>query len=238
MTIRRRVHIPSQEQVSNTCTREIETRRRPAALDNLESNNIEHRPNKLFLRRRNVRPQRVLGFYNLQPLLSRRRTLRRQAVVEESLDGCFLAVVVIGVIGDEADEATWERSMNSSPNLYSIASLLRTSPMPVWSQFSHDHPHSMIVRTWPAEDAYQLRRASAVITYRYDIAQGALLVFSHCLEHIDQVVGRATTGEHDDAFGFEAAVAVSHLWSRCCRITVRLQQRFGDDDHDDDRVQC
>jgi hypothetical protein len=43
--IRQRPHIPSQEQVSDTCTREVETRRRPATLDNLKSDNIEHRPN-------------------------------------------------------------------------------------------------------------------------------------------------------------------------------------------------
>jgi hypothetical protein len=103
--------------------------------------------------------------------------------------------------------------------------------MPVWSQFSHDHPQSIIVRTWPAEDAYQLRRASAIITDRDDIAQGALLVFSQRLKDINQVVGSAATGEHDDAFGFEAAVAVSHLWSRCRRITVRLEQRFGSGGH-------
>jgi hypothetical protein len=48
----------------------------------------------------------VLGLYNLQPFFSRRRALFRQAMVEEGLDGCLFAVVVIWVIWDEADEAT------------------------------------------------------------------------------------------------------------------------------------
>ena len=48
----------------------------------------------------------MLSLHNLQPLFSRRRALLRQSMVEEGLDGCFLAVIVIWVIWDEADEAT------------------------------------------------------------------------------------------------------------------------------------
>ena len=44
--------------------------------------------------------------------------------------------------------------------------------------------HKML-RTWPSENAYQLRRASAVITDRNDVAQRAPFVFSYFLEHID-----------------------------------------------------
>jgi hypothetical protein len=86
-----------------------------------------------------------------------------------------------------------------------------------------------VVRTWPAEDAYQLRRASAIITNRDDVAQRALLVFSHSLEDVNQIVSSAATREHDDAFGFDAtvAVAVGHLCRRHGCIAARRKQRVG-----------
>ena len=62
------------------------------------------------------------------------------------------------------------------------------------------------LRTWPSENAYQLRRASAVITDRNDVAQRAPFVFSYFLEHIDQIVGCAAAGENNNAFGPEGAV--------------------------------
>ena len=67
---------------------------------------IEYRTYQLFLRRGDVSPERVLGLHNLEPLLLRRNLLSRQAVIEESLDGRFLAFIVVRIIGDQAHKTT------------------------------------------------------------------------------------------------------------------------------------
>jgi hypothetical protein len=67
---------------------------------------IEYRAYQFFLRRGDVRPESMLGLYNLVPLLFRRDLLFRQAVIEESFDGCFLAFIVVWVIRDEAHKTT------------------------------------------------------------------------------------------------------------------------------------
>jgi hypothetical protein len=57
---------------------------------------VENGTDQLFFGRRNMRPQHVLGLYDLKPLLLGRRLLLGQAVVKKGLDGCLFAVWVIG----------------------------------------------------------------------------------------------------------------------------------------------
>lgn len=48
----------------------------------------------------------MFSLYNLQPLLSSRRTFFGQSVVEECFNGSFFAVVVIWIIWDKTNETT------------------------------------------------------------------------------------------------------------------------------------
>ena len=68
--------------------------------------------------------------------------------------------------------------------------------------------------TWATEDAYELRRASAIITNRDDVAQGAPLVFPDRLEDIDQVVCCASSRKDNNAFGLDST------FGGWCRGTV------------------
>lgn len=104
-------HSPSQEEIPYTRTRKIKRRARPQPLQNLKIHHIQKTPNQLLLRRRNVRPQRVVGLDNLQPFLLGGVFVLGEAVVEEDFDGGGLAgggvLNVFGVVGDEAYESTW-----------------------------------------------------------------------------------------------------------------------------------
>jgi hypothetical protein len=64
---------------------------------------IEDRPDELFFGRGNVRPEHVLSFYHLKPLLLGRCLLLGQSVVEEGLDSCLFAFIV-WVVGNKAYE--------------------------------------------------------------------------------------------------------------------------------------
>jgi hypothetical protein len=101
-----KMYLPRQEQITNTSTREIETRRWATALDDFKRNDIEYRSDKLFLCCRDVCPQRMLCFDNLEPFLPCGSTLFGKAVIEEGLDCGFLAAVVVGVIRDQTYETT------------------------------------------------------------------------------------------------------------------------------------
>lgn len=69
------------------------------------------------------------------------------------------------------------------------------------------------VETWSSKHSDQFARASAVVTDWDNIAQVALFVLSDCFEHIDKIVGSASTGEDDNAFG----LAVGHGVEWRCR---------------------
>ena len=61
-------------------------------------------------------------------------------------------------------------------------------------------------RTWSAEDAYELRGASAVVADRDYVAQMTPLIFSHGVEDIYKVVCSASSREDYNAFGFQSGV--------------------------------
>lgn len=76
--------------------------------------------------------------------------------------------------------------------------------MPVIYQQSYCR--GLMSLTWAAEDAYELRGASAVVADRDHVAQGTPLVFSHGVEDIDKVICRASSREDDNALGFQGGI--------------------------------
>lgn len=102
-----KMHLPSQKQISNTCTRKIKTGRRPPALNDLKRDNVQHGSHQLFLCRGNISPQCMLGFYNLEPFISSRGAFFGQPVVEQRLDGCLFAIVMIWIIRNKTDETAF-----------------------------------------------------------------------------------------------------------------------------------
>jgi hypothetical protein len=66
--------------------------------------------------------------------------------------------------------------------------------------------HVLMSHTWTAEDAYELRGASAVVADRDHVAQRTPLIFSHGIEDIDEIIRSASPREDDNAFGFQGAI--------------------------------
>ena len=95
-----------QEQVADAGELEVEGAvGRARALDDLEVQQVEEGPDELFLRGRDVRPQRVAGLDDVEPFEACVGGGGGEAVVEEGFDGVALGGGR-GVFGDEADEAT------------------------------------------------------------------------------------------------------------------------------------
>lgn len=92
--------IPSQKEITDTCTGVVKARRWSASLNDFVSYDIEERPDEFFLCCGNIRPEMVFSFDNLKPLLASLCTLFGQSMVEEELDRSFLALVVVQVIWD------------------------------------------------------------------------------------------------------------------------------------------
>lgn len=68
---------------------------------------VQKGPNELFLGRRDISPEVVISFHNLQPFFLGLTLVLWKAMVEEDFDGGFFAVDMIDVVRDEADKTTW-----------------------------------------------------------------------------------------------------------------------------------
>lgn len=103
---RNTINSPSQEQVPNTGTREVECRTRSESLQDLKVDQVQKTPHQLLLRCRNVIPKWMVGFDNLEPFCFCFFPVFGEPVVEEDFDGGLFAVIVVGVVWNETDEAT------------------------------------------------------------------------------------------------------------------------------------
>lgn len=91
-----------EEEVADAGAGEAEAARGPHALDGVEVEAVEVGADEFALGRRDVGPQRVAGFEDVEPLGAGLVGAAGQAVVEEALDGRRPGVAVVR---DEADEA-------------------------------------------------------------------------------------------------------------------------------------
>lgn len=78
---------PSQEQIPNTSTREIEPARRPETLEHFQIDSVEKASDELPLWTRDSVPKTMICLNDIQPFLPGRPICLRQSVVEESFDG-------------------------------------------------------------------------------------------------------------------------------------------------------
>jgi hypothetical protein len=99
-------NLPSKKQIANTRTGKVKGAGRSQPLHDFKVDMIEERPDQLFLRRRDIGPEEMIGFHNLQPFFLSGISVFGETVVEEDFEGGFFAVVVVGIVGDETDEAT------------------------------------------------------------------------------------------------------------------------------------
>lgn len=95
-----------QEQVADAGGLEVEGGGGAGALHDLEVDVVEEGADEFFLSRRDVSPEGMSAFDDIEPFETRRGGGRGEPVVEEGFYGVALGVRV-GVFGDEADEAAW-----------------------------------------------------------------------------------------------------------------------------------